>query len=1080
MTRDPRVRELLQELLDSGSTPAEVCRSCPELLTQVRIGWQRVRAVEAEVEDLLPEVIPEDSIRPTNIVPGPQSTDELPQVRGYEVQGVLGRGGVGIVYKAHHARLNRTVALKMLLAGPYARPEELERFLREAKAVGALRHPNVVQVYDVGDAGGRPYFTMELVEGGSLAQKLAGAPLPARQAVALVATVADAVQAAHAQGVVHRDLKPANVLLTSDGTPKVTDFGLARRLEGGGGLTLSGVPIGTPSYMAPEQALGQKEAIAPATDVYALGAILYELLTGRPPFRGETPAATMYQVMGQDPVPPSRLNYKVPRDLETICLKSLDKEPKRRYPSAAALSEDLRRFALGEPITARPIGAAESLWKWVRRRPATAGVVAAGALFVAAGATGAWLLYQQRIDALAHQTKTDREVCQVLERGRGLLEEGWRNADQAQVKQAQSEADRAADIARRGEAGASIRREAEALQQDAARRLERVGRDRALLEALQDVSVRNETRARVFGRENLTVKLALPSANELYGAAFRRWGLDVDGTAEEELARRLGEEPAPVVRELVACLDWWMLERRNQPEADWRRLYRVAERLDGSELRQRIRSLLVGGAQPRLEAVTGLAAFGSPSPVPWGLAHWGTWRAFQELRRSIDPRTETIQTVTLLASAFAEVGDAAEGERILRQAVTARPDQVVLLAALGRLMELQGPSRLTDAIGYYRAARGRNPQLGLALGRVLQAAGKLDEAEEVLQELARQPAHNHDTALFLNLSDTLYSRRKYIEAEAASRKAAHIQPDLAEAHYNLGTALMAQKRYGEAEAAYRKAVNLKPRFVEAYNNLGSALMAQKRYGEAEAAFRKAIDLKPRFVEAYNNLGAALMGQQRYGESEAAFRKAIDLRPDFAEAFNNLSYSLVHQGRHGEAEAASREAINFKPSLAEAYQNLGTALSAQAKLRDAEAAYRKAVELKPDYAEAYYYLGNVLMEQRRHREAEAVFRKAVEHSPDYAQAYTNLGSALVRQGRHIEAETALRKALKLNPGLDEAYQNLGIALMCQARFDIADAALKKASDLLPATHPRRFQLWMLQQQCERYKVQHANGPAGRSK
>ena len=230
MTDDPLVEQLLEELLESGSNPEEVCRASPELLPQVRSRLQRLHALEAEVGALFPESLSVDGATPP-----PPATAELPSIRGYEVQGVLGRGGVGVVYKAWHLRLNRPVALKMLLAGPYARPQELERFLREAEAVAGLHHPNVVQVYDVGDAGGRPYFTMELVEGGSLAQKLAGAPLPAGQAAALVATLAGAIHCAHQSGVIHRDLKPSNVLLAADGVPKVTDFGLARRLEGGAG-----------------------------------------------------------------------------------------------------------------------------------------------------------------------------------------------------------------------------------------------------------------------------------------------------------------------------------------------------------------------------------------------------------------------------------------------------------------------------------------------------------------------------------------------------------------------------------------------------------------------------------------------------------------------------------------------------------------------------------------------------------------------------------------------------------------------------------------------------------------------------
>src|SRR5262249_7580589 len=280
---------------------------------------------------------------------------ELPEIPGYQVEALLGRGGMGAVYKARHLRLNRFVALKMLLAGAYAGPHERARFQREAEAVASLRHTHIVQVYDVGDHEGRPYFTMEFLEGGSLAQALAGTPQPARPAAALVATLAEAMQVAHQGGIVHRDLKPANILLAAEGTPKVADFGLARHLEGEPVLTLSGARIGTPSYMAPEQVLGKTGTIGPATDIYALGAVLYEMLTGRPPFRGETASETERQVLHDEPVSPSRLNPKVPRDLETICLKCLVKEPGRRYGSAAALAADLRRFVEGRPIQARRV-----------------------------------------------------------------------------------------------------------------------------------------------------------------------------------------------------------------------------------------------------------------------------------------------------------------------------------------------------------------------------------------------------------------------------------------------------------------------------------------------------------------------------------------------------------------------------------------------------------------------------------------------------------------------------------------------------------------------------------------------------
>jgi serine/threonine-protein kinase len=419
MTDDPRIQQLLDEHLDSHATPEEVCATCSELLPVVRERWRQMGRVRADLDALFPpKDVPStkvyDHVPPSDELT-PQSPEgiALPRIPGYEVEGVLGQGGMGVVYQARHLRLNRPVALKMLLGGAFASPRERERFQREAEAVAGLRHPNIVQVYDVGDVDGRPYFTMELVEGGSLDQKLAGTPCPARQAAALVAVVAEAIQAAHQCGIVHRDLKPANVLLTAEGTPKVTDFGLARRLEGGGGLTQTGAAMGTPSYMAPEQARGDKGALGPATDVYALGAILYECLTGRPPFRAETATATLRQVVEEEPVPPARLNPRVPRDLETICLKCLQKGPSQRYASAAALADDLRRFERGEPITARPPGPLERAAKWVRRRPTVAALLGAGLLMLA-GITAAAVWYvgdraRLRAEAQSRGREVNRE-----------------------------------------------------------------------------------------------------------------------------------------------------------------------------------------------------------------------------------------------------------------------------------------------------------------------------------------------------------------------------------------------------------------------------------------------------------------------------------------------------------------------------------------------------------------------------------------------------------------------------------------------------------------------------------------------
>jgi tRNA A-37 threonylcarbamoyl transferase component Bud32 len=334
---------------------------------------------------------------PTFPAASSKSPDDLTPASGsrlgcYELLDELGRGGMGIVYKARHLSLNRVVALKMVQDSRCLHPENLVRFLSEAEAVAGVQHPYIAQIYDVGQIDGRPYFTMEFVEGGTLAQKIARAPQPPRQAAHMVEMLARAVQAAHRCGIIHRDLKPANVLLAADGTPRITDFGLAKRMQGDSGLTHTGEILGSPSYMAPEQADGRIQDLGPCTDVYALGAILYELLTGRPPFIGVTVLDVLDQVKNKEPLPFSRLRLHVPRDLETICLKCLQKDPRQRYASAEDLADDLRRFLDGRPIVARSIGLLASAWLWCSRpeRVTEAGVyaVALGVVLIIYSALG--------------------------------------------------------------------------------------------------------------------------------------------------------------------------------------------------------------------------------------------------------------------------------------------------------------------------------------------------------------------------------------------------------------------------------------------------------------------------------------------------------------------------------------------------------------------------------------------------------------------------------------------------------------------------------------------------------------------
>jgi serine/threonine-protein kinase len=382
MAGNRRVTELLlrwDDLRAEGQSISveELCKDCPEHREEVERGISVLRALYEVADTATPASRPNEAatVAPTRVASA-EGPPGLPPIPDYEILGELGRGGMGVVYKARQVQLNRLVALKMVLSGGHAGPAEIARFRREAEAVARLQHPHIVQIHEVGEADGKPFFSLEYVDGGSLADKLDGTPWAASQAAPLVETLARAVHAAHQKGVIHRDLKPGNVLLTAEGQPKVTDFGLAKQLDSEKAQTQSGAIVGTPSYMAPEQAGGKREELGPAADVYALGAILYELLTGRPPFRGETPLDTVIQVVSGEPVPPSRLQPKVSRELETICLKCLEKSPASRYSSALALAEDLARGRAGEPILARPVGPVVRLGKLARRRPAVAGLLA--------------------------------------------------------------------------------------------------------------------------------------------------------------------------------------------------------------------------------------------------------------------------------------------------------------------------------------------------------------------------------------------------------------------------------------------------------------------------------------------------------------------------------------------------------------------------------------------------------------------------------------------------------------------------------------------------------------------------------
>ena len=718
MAVNPQVLGLLEEMLDTGKVPEEVCRDFPELLPEVRKRWQKFRLINEQVEALLPGTG----------TPGSGDAASLgslagrpPQISGYEIEAVLGRGGMGVVYKARDKRLNRPVALKMLLTGAFATAAERERFLREAEAEAGLTHPHIVQVYQVGDHDGRPYFTMEFVEGGSLAQQLRGTPQPARQAAALVATLAQAVHAAHQSGILHRDLKPANVLLTADGTPKVADFGLARRLEGAAGLTLSGVPMGTPSYMAPEQALGKSRDVGRESDTYSLGAILYELLTGRPPFRAETAAETLQQVITREPVPPTRLNAAVPRDAETICLKCLEKQSQRRYPSAAALADDLIRFQRGDPIAARPVRGQERLVRWMRRNPAQAALVATIlALFVLAVGGGLWLEWQ-RAERLAERARAGQRVETALEQATVFRNQGRWPEVRAALEGAAGLLDTSAPA-------------------DLRKRLHVARADADMVLELEQIRLRLSESGTSQARASLL-------ADQAYAQVFRKYDIDLSAPELAESALRIRN--SSIRDTLLPFLHDWFLWVE---DANRDGLRALLDEADDDEWRREFREALAVKDDGKLVALARAEeAVDQPPVVLSGLTG-----------RLVDGE----HRMKALA--------------LLREVQERHPEDFWINYLLGRFWVEQ---RAQEAVGYCRAAvaiRPKSDQAWALLGKSLRGLGDSEGASAAFR---RALALNSYCAVGKELANAAGGRHGLEEARIAWENLVNGDPPAHDAWY---------------------------------------------------------------------------------------------------------------------------------------------------------------------------------------------------------------------------------------------------------------------------------------------------------
>jgi len=790
MSDEAEVRTLLEEVLNSGRTPEEVCSSRPECLTEVRNRWLRVRSLVADLERILPSPGLGWSLDP--------AARTLPRIPGYELTATIGQGGMGVVYKATHLKLDRMVAVKTLIAGDHASSKELEGLVREAQTAAGLGHPHIVEVYDAGEVDGLPYFTMEFVGGGSLAEKLQGVPLPPREAAALVELLAAAVQVAHEHDIMHHDLKPTNILLTADGTPKIADFGLARRTRGDSSKTTGSARFGTPSYMAPEQALGTRAAFDPSVDVYALGAILYEVLTGRPPFRADSPVETQRQVISDEPVPPSRINRRVPRDVETICLKCLQKEASARYASAAELNADLGRFLRGEPIAARKTGALVRSVKWTRRHP-TASTVLGFAVLLAAGAIvgGAWKVST----AAASRRLVENELADI--------EQAQRSSDWAAANSAMDRV--SVELGSDGPADLRSRLDAARRNDGVVKRLEAIRMTRALESGSPD---------------------AFAKSDREYAELYRDAAGMTETESAEQVARRL--RASGIGAALIGGMYDWLISATNELRGN--RLLAVLRIADSDHGGWRDRSLDPAVWKDR-DALNRLIAETKVADAPTDRLLWFAETAkklgadsLPLLRRIQAAHCDDFWANFLLAEALHERGQDVEGVRYIQSAIAIRPNVAVGYSFLGNyLRALYRPAESLDALETAARLDPSGLKIHGNLGLTLAMLGRQADALEQVENALRQKPD--DAMLHANRGAYLQMLGRESEAVEEFVQAASMR-DAGIARSWLIAGLIQSRQGPKAVAAFRSSIGNGLAHYEAWDGLAELCL----YVEASDEF----------------------------------------------------------------------------------------------------------------------------------------------------------------------------------------------------------------------------------------------------
>jgi serine/threonine protein kinase/predicted Zn-dependent protease len=954
----------------------------------------------------------------------------IPKVPGYEVLGELGRGAMGVVFKARQTKLNRFVALKMVLAGAHADPHQLARFYTEAEAVASLQHANIVQIYEVGEHEGLPFISIEYVEGETLSRKIDGKPRPPREAAETSVLLASGMAAAHASGIVHRDLKPSNILLTRDGVPKITDFGLAKRLEGDSSHTKSGTLLGSPSYMSPEQARGDIRATGTLSDLYSLGAILYELLTGRAPFIGPTVLETLMMVREQEPVPPTRLQPKCPRDLETICLKCLQKEPGKRYPNCQALADDLRHFVAGEPIQARPVNLFEKSWRWCRRNPRVAGLSASVAILLLAMIVTLSIMtvrLSRERDALA---KTRDVAVQRLDEATRRISDG--NYRQAQdILQWSDPLLSHADLS-------DVRSNLETLTAQ----VDVYAKFHGLLDNARFASRFGTRKQKELGRDYCHQLLGLYDEIESRtgGGASGLPPLSVD---QQQLFKEDAFEAlvtaALVERELAFDTDEAMRKAAATKAIGW--LNRAERLLPGTRALYVQRSpCWAEVGKPEAETADDEKA---KAIVPTSAVDL-FWHGFANHMRGDKALAEKDKEA---AHDFyhKEIADYAG---FLQQ----RPDHFWgYFNWANAHVQLGSRNDLYEAIIGYTACIRLKPDFPWPYNNRGTVHHRLGQNELAVVDFNRalkldpkypDPYSNRGLAN-LALKKTNAAHGDFSKAIALNTDAAEAYEARVDINRKQGKIKEAIQDYGELIRLNPSSLTLRQKraglFLELQNYAAARedltailekapteakilraraivnLKNLKEFNAALADFQRLAEMIPSDPDAQYGIGVIFIGQKQYGKALEALDLAIRLKPGYPDAIWAKAQILQRQGRSEEALAELNPLIEKLPEgpaetlnvRAGVYETLG-------KPDEAAADYTRMIELKPKEPEAYACLARLLEKQGQREKAVTRLEQLVKAAPDSKWAFVRRAEFRRDCGNFDGAEADCNEAARLDP------------------------------------------------------------------